>query len=1202
MIQALHRGRNVKNRLLTCAILFALTISLIAGCSSSDDDDTAAAPPTDETGVQFADVPVPTTDAAKRSVQASASITIDGKANAIGFHTLMRSGDVLGENTFGLVHDQNGVPVVESDGSQFISSDNDFSSLIQKGDRLFNITHFESRPGAMYLTELSQDPSSGILTPISTRNIDFSAWGGLWVPCAGSVTPWNTHLGSEEYPPDARSVEEAATPDDIDDYFKPMLRYFGIADPFAADVTIDQIQAVFNPFLYGFPVEVALDDAGNDTVNKRYAMGRIALELAYVMPDRKTVYLSDDGTNVGFFMFIADTPGDLTAGTLYAAKWQQTGEEDGGTADIDWIGLGHATQGEIKGMITSGIRFGNIFDTADPDAAGTCPSGYTSINTEVGQECLAVKPGMAKIASRLETRRYAAMMGATTEFRKEEGITFDAVNKKLYVAMSEVVQGMEDGMKNGKANDTYDVGGPNDIRLPYNTCGCVYGLDVGTDAAIGSDYVVRNMKGLVSGTMKTYTSDSPYANNTCDVDGIANPDNLTFINGKDILIIGEDTGSGHQNDAVWAYDLKTGELTRIETTPYGSETTSPYYYANINGWAYLMSVIQHPYGESDQDKLADASDAAAYVGYVGPIPAMDPATEPAEMVEAPVRFENIPVPVTDAEKREVNASSYVKIDGTTSAIGYNTITRSGDLIGGQMFGLIYDQNGNVVMGSDGSSFVSSDNDFTSLLPVGDRLFSVSHFESRPGAMYLTELDQNTATGALTPISTQNIDFTAWGGLWVPCAGSVTPWNTHLGSEEYPPDARAVEQAQTVDDIDDYYKPMLRYFGIADPFADTVTLEDIRALFKPYRYGYPVEISVSEIGTAAATKHYAMGRVAVELAYVMPDRKTVYISDDGTNVGFFMFVADTAGDLSAGTLYAAKWHQSADVNGGAADLEWIGLGHANQAEIKAAIDAQTVFSDLFDTADPVSGTCPAGFTSINTEAGQECLSVKAGMNTIASRLETRRYAALMGATTEFRKEEGITFDPDRKVLYVAMSELNQGMEDFKRGGKARDSYDIGGNNDIRLPYNNCGCVYGLDVGTDSAIGSDYVALNMYGVVSGKMTDYPDDSPYANNTCDVNGIANPDNLTFITGKQTLIIGEDTGSGHQNDAIWSYNVKSGELTRGETRHLVKQQHRIQHAKQRVWSDGTLTAGEKARLELRQDKASADIYRLKHNQRDRD
>jgi hypothetical protein len=73
-------------------------------------------------------------------------------------------------------------------------------------------------------------------------------------------------------------------------------------------------------------------------------------------------------------------------------------------------------------------------------------------------------------------------------------------------------------------------------------------------------------------------------------------------------------------------------------------------------------------------------------------------------------------------------------------------------------------------------------------------------------------------------------------------------------------------------------------------------------------------------------------------------------------------------------------------------------------------------------------------------------------------------------------------------------------------------------------------------------------------------------------------------------------------RQDTRIAQGINSGELTRGETRHLVRQQRRIQHAKREAWSDGTLTRREKAGLELRQDKASGHIYRLKHNQRDRD
>ena len=38
-----------------------------------------------------------------------------------------------------------------------------------------------------------------------------------------------------------------------------------------------------------------------------------------------------------------------------------------------------------------------------------------------GAECLRLKPGMEQIASRLETRRFLAYLGGTTEFTKWEG-------------------------------------------------------------------------------------------------------------------------------------------------------------------------------------------------------------------------------------------------------------------------------------------------------------------------------------------------------------------------------------------------------------------------------------------------------------------------------------------------------------------------------------------------------------------------------------------------------------------------------------------------------------------------------------------------------------------------------------------------------------------------------------------------------------
>ncbi len=345
------------------------------------------------------------------------------------------------------------------------------------------------------------------------------------------------------------------------------------------------------------------------------------------MPDEKTVYLTDDGTNGAMFMFIADEAKDLTSGTLYSAKLKQNSALNGGDFDITWVNLGHAADKEIHSFVLNDAMFEDMFNAAEPAGEGKCPFGFTSVNTTWGFECLQVKPGMDKYASRLESRRYAAYKGATTEFRKKEGITFDPKRNTLYVAISRIQYGMEDFRKKGKASPKYDMGGNNDMRLPRNDCGAVYKLAMGkaqkdtSGKVINSDLVATNFVGELLGEMKEYPKGSEFEGNKCSINGIAEPDNLTFIENSDILIIGEDTGA-HQIDYIWAYNVKTKDLTRILTSPFGSETTSPFWYSNIGGNGYLTTVIQHPFGESDEDKAGGESDKESWIGVVGPFPLM----------------------------------------------------------------------------------------------------------------------------------------------------------------------------------------------------------------------------------------------------------------------------------------------------------------------------------------------------------------------------------------------------------------------------------------------------------------------------------------------------------------------------------------------------------------------------------------------------
>ena len=72
------------------------------------------------------------------------------------------------------------------------------------------------------------------------------------------------------------------------------------------------------------------------------------------------------------------------------------------------------------------------------------------------------------------------------------------------------------------------------------------------------------------------------------------------------------------------------------------------------------------------------------------------------------------------------------------------------------------------------------------------------------------------------------------------------------------------------------------------------------------------------------------------------------------------------------------------------------------------------------------------------------------------------------------------------------------------------------------------------------------------------------------------------------------------HERQRI-KQGVKSGELTRRETRTLAMQQKDIRHDKKEARSDGKVTHAERRHIKKDERKANRSIYRKKHNARDR-
>ena len=468
--------------------------------------------------------------------------------------------------------------LLKVDGNLFLVSHLEYDDVLSNGVKAYKQEGWYSRaPMNMLLTNIEQDVD-GKLKAVDQKPIDHSSVEGGWIFCFGSQTPWNTHLGGGEdyelYFTAASGANEAGAINGV----KALTELYW-----------DNTKTA-KPYHHGYLQEVKVKADGSYALTKHYAMGRGTWEMAKVFGDGKTALYGDDGTNVFSLMFVADNEGDLSAGTLYAQKFTQTNAEGSPYAEgtLTWIKLGHATESEIKTLADT-LTFEDIFEYLTPAqvTSGADTAGYTAIKAgHTGVEYLKLKAGKEKAAAFLESRRYAALKGATTEWNKMEGITIDEASKKAYMAISYQDKGM--------LKDTSFV--KDDIRVAKNNCGATYEITLNggqkdTEGnAINSEYVGV---GITAPTALVGEAIAADANgNTCHVDKIANTDNIVFSPKMRTLFIAEDSDT-HTNNFVWAYNVDTKKLSRILSVPAGAECAGLQVVDNMNGYAYIMANSQH---------------------------------------------------------------------------------------------------------------------------------------------------------------------------------------------------------------------------------------------------------------------------------------------------------------------------------------------------------------------------------------------------------------------------------------------------------------------------------------------------------------------------------------------------------------------------------------------------------------------------------
>ncbi|KEC83958.1 MULTISPECIES: PhoX family protein [Acinetobacter] len=639
------------------------TSATLAGCND-DDKNTAVKPPINPAKLKsatFIPMDAPTVVAAMATTTCTSKLSInwdDGSSTTyqLGYKPFFLTGTEVPDGKGGKViaggyYDIKNQPIIDRsvagkerqffsdcpDGSSLISfkqatgkdfTDADKKALGVTGNPVFHVVQFEyltkdQAGGDTYgklsspiaVLTLDQDPKTGHLTLIKYHNVDTSSAHGLWITCGASLSPWGTHLSSEEYEPDAFNQglgQSAAT-----------------LKAFSKNIYGDETSA--NPYNYGHLPEITVKADGTGLVKKHYCLGRISHELVQVFADNRTVLMGDDYTNGGLFMFVADKEKDLSAGTLYVAKYT-TQLTDTTSGKISWIKLGHATSAEIENLIKSGIKSTDIFDsklqiakyptdaTADEKQAidASKPTADQKLLADAAKARLKTQQTNQKAeleaqgfkftylsktgvylklkdnsdktklaAAFLETHRYAAFVGASMALTKNEGTTVNTTDKKAYSALANIVDSMVEGGSGYLAE--------HNVKFPKITAGGILehklsgGQIDSTNVAINSEWVPSESSVLLKG--KDISFDS--FGNTADPSQIASPDNLKFSEKLRVLFIGEDSGN-HLNNYLWAYNVDTKKLDRVLSAPAGAESTGLHAVDEVNGWTYIMSNFQHP--------------------------------------------------------------------------------------------------------------------------------------------------------------------------------------------------------------------------------------------------------------------------------------------------------------------------------------------------------------------------------------------------------------------------------------------------------------------------------------------------------------------------------------------------------------------------------------------------------------------------------
>jgi secreted PhoX family phosphatase len=243
-----------------------------------------------------------------------------------------------------------------------------------------------------------------------------------------------------------------------------------------------------------------------------------------------------------------------------------------------------------------------------------------------------------------------------------------------------------------------------------------------------------------------------------------------------------------------------------------------------------------------------------------------------------------------------------------------------------------------------TTLAKQNQDFTGYIPINGRSDSgyviVNHelMLSDPilgdgGGMTVFTVYKNPRTKKWVVIDDKkgqyrNVDFSEVGGTFFNCSGFETLWGTVLTGEEtvFKKNQEIFKDGEGITDTSDF---IVKQFNGA-------TVSDTIQRFE--NFNWMVEVDVAN--AKAIRKNYNMGRYSHEGGVMLPNGKTVILTDDSTPGFIYKFEAKNTNDLSEGQLYAYQQHP--DGNGG----KWLEMPMDLQSMIHCNHTAATLGATMF----------------------------------------------------------------------------------------------------------------------------------------------------------------------------------------------------------------------------------------------------------------